>query len=310
MNKNHNDVVSSDTDNPDQLGELRQQKNSLPVEQKTDVTLLQSAAIDNNAEILNREQSVTAREQAVSLREDIVASRELQVRNAEAIHVISKDHLNLLQQANAHLVIASIEAQKMAEKIQISKDQLAHLAHHDVLTDLPNRILLQDRLSLAIELAGRQCWQLAVMFMDLDRFKHINDSLGHAVGDMLLQSVAQRLEGCARHSDTISRQGGDEFLMLLPYIERAEDAALSAQKMLEALAPHHRIDGHNLHISVSIGISIYPNDGQDTETLIKNADMAMYSAKENGRNNYKFFAPDMMLGPSSVTRLRLACAVR
>jgi diguanylate cyclase (GGDEF)-like protein len=198
-----------------------------------------------------------------------------------------------LQEANAHLVIATIEARKLAEQVETTKVQLDHLAHHDVLTDLPNRILLQDRLSQAIEFARRQGRQLAVMFMDLDRFKHINDSLGHAVGDQLLQSVAQRLVGCVRHSDTISRQGGDEFVLLLPFIEHAEDAALSAQKMLAALALPHRIDRHDLHISVSIGISIYPDDGQDAETLIKSADTAMYYAKENGRNNYKFFEQDM-----------------
>jgi diguanylate cyclase (GGDEF)-like protein len=131
------------------------------------------------------------------------------------------------------------------------------------------------------------------MFMDLDRFKHINDSLGHAVGDQLLQSVAQCLVGCVRHSDTISRQGGDEFVLLLSSIEHAEDAALSAQKILAALALPHRIDRHELHIGVSIGISIYPDDGQDAATLIKSADTAMYYAKENGRNIYKFFEPDM-----------------
>ncbi|MFZ2407374.1 MAG: EAL domain-containing protein, partial [Methylobacter sp.] len=124
-------------------------------------------------------------------------------------------------------------------------------------------------------------------------FKHINDSLGHAIGDQLLQSVAQRLVGCVRHSDTISRQGGDEFVLLLPSIEQAEDAALSAQKMLSALALPHHIDQHDLHISVSIGISIYPNDGQDAESLIKSADTAMYYAKENGRNSFKFFEPNM-----------------
>jgi len=132
-----------------------------------------------------------------------------------------------------------------------------------------------------------------MMFMDLDQFKHINDSLGHAVGDQLIQSVAQRLVGCVRQSDTISRQGGDEFVLLLPHIEHAEDAALSAQKILAAFALPHRIDQHDLHISVSIGISIYPDDGEDAETLIKSADTAMYHAKESGRNTYKFFEPSM-----------------
>ena len=185
------------------------------------------------------------------------------------------------------------EAQQLAEQLQSTKVELDHRAHHDTLTDLPNRILLQDRLSQAIDLARRQGKQLAVMFMDLDQFKHINDSLGHAVGDQLLQSVAHRLVGCVRQSDTISRQGGDEFVLLLPQIEQAEDAALSAQKVLVALAPPHHIDGHDLHIGVSIGISLYPGDGQDAETLIKNADIAMYHAKENGRNNYQFFAQSM-----------------
>jgi diguanylate cyclase len=134
---------------------------------------------------------------------------------------------------------------------------------------------------------SRKGWQLALMFLDLDRFKHINDSLGHVIGDLLLQSVAQRLVGCARHSDTISRQGGDEFMVLLPFIEHAEDASLCAQKLITALNLPHRIVGHDLHIS------IYPNDGQDAETLIKNADTSMYCAKENRRNNFKFFEPDM-----------------
>jgi diguanylate cyclase (GGDEF)-like protein len=153
--------------------------------------------------------------------------------------------------------------------------------------------LLQDRLGQAIELARRQGRQLAVMFMDLDQFKNVNDSLGHAVGDRLLQSVAQGMIGCVRQSDTISRQGGDEFVLLLSTIERAEDAALCSQKLLTALALPHHIDEHDLQISASIGISIYPDDGQDAETLTKNADTAMYHAKENGRNNYQFFKQDM-----------------
>ena len=131
------------------------------------------------------------------------------------------------------------------------------------------------------------------MFLDLDQFKHINDSLGHAVGDQLLQSVAQRLEACVRHSDTVSRQGGDEFVMLLPFIGHPEDAALSAQKLLAALAEPHHLRQHDLQASASIGISVYPDDGQDAETLIKNADAAMYNAKENGRNTYSFFRQSM-----------------
>jgi diguanylate cyclase len=240
-----------------------------------------------------RENVADLREDAAHLREGIATSREREVRAAETIQTASDNHMIKLQQANAHLVVATIEAHKLAEQVEAAKVQLDHLAHHDVLTGLPNRMLLQDRLTQAIELACRKDKQLAVMYMDLDQFKHINDSLGHSVGDNLLQSVAQRLVGCVRHSDTISRQGGDEFVALLPYIENAQGAALCAQKMLAALALPHRIDQHELHISVSIGISIYPDDGNDAETQIKNADTAMYFAKNKGRNNYKFFKQDM-----------------
>ena len=170
---------------------------------------------------------------------------------------------------------------------------MAHLAHHDFLTDLPNRMLLSDRVANAIALARRHGKQCAVLFLDLDRFKHINDSLGHPIGDQLLQSVAQRLVACVRGSDTVSRQGGDEFVVLLSEIEHAEDAALSAEKILLALAAPHSIAENELHITASIGISIYPEDGQDAETLIRCADTAMYHAKDKGRNNYQFFTEDM-----------------
>jgi len=246
----------------------------------------ESAVVDGEAAVLSREKLATVREEAAT-------SREREIRAAKMTQAASDDQMIRLQQANAHLVTVTIEAHKLAEQVQTAKVELDHLARHDALTDLPNRILLQDRLGQAIELARRQGRQLAVMFMDLDRFKHINDSLGHAVGDQLLQSVAQRLVGCVRHSDTVSRQGGDEFVLLLPFIEHAEDAALSAQKLLAALALSHQIDQHELHIGASIGISIYPDDGRDAETLTKNADTAMYHAKENGRNNYKFFEQSM-----------------
>jgi len=171
--------------------------------------------------------------------------------------------------------------------------KMSHLAQHDSLTDLPNRVLLTDRLTQAISLARRTSEQLVVLFLDLDHFKNINDSLGHAIGDKLLQSVAQRLVACARHSDTVSRQGGDEFVVLLPQIGRAADAAVLAQKMITALAAPHTIAGNELRINASIGISRYPNDGQDAESLLKSADTAMYYAKKKGRNNFQFFKADM-----------------
>ena len=198
-----------------------------------------------------------------------------------------------LQQANDQLLIATLAARTLAEEIEKTKDQMTHLAQHDALTDLPNRILLNDRLAQAIALAHRQDKQFALLFLDLDRFKHINDSLGHVVGDHLLQSVGKRLMTCVRNSDTVCRQGGDEFLILLSNIEHAKDAALSAQKILAALTRPHAIDQLELHVSVSIGISVYPDDGQDADTLIKNADTAMYHAKEAGRNNHQFFEQNM-----------------
>ena len=171
--------------------------------------------------------------------------------------------------------------------------QMSHLAQHDVLTDLPNRSLLTDRLTQAISLARRNHNQLAVMFLDLDGFKHINDSLGHAIGDKLLQSVADRLSACVRKSDTVSRQGGDEFVILLPEVAHAADAAISAAKIISELKEPLNIGEQSLRVTVSIGISTYPDNGEDAETLIKNADTAMYQAKENGRQSYQFFKPAM-----------------
>ena len=201
------------------------------------------------------------------------------------------EHVLQLQQMNKHLILATIEAHTMAKEIEKGRADMAHLAQHDALTDLPNRILLNDRMTQAIALAHRHGKQFALMFLDLDRFKEINDSLGHAVGDQLLQSVAKRLEAAVRGSDTVCRLGGDEFVILLAEIEHVQDAALSAQNIFAVLTPTHRIDHFELQVSVSIGISIYPDDGLNIDALIRNADAAMYQAKEAGRNNYRFFRP-------------------
>ena len=173
------------------------------------------------------------------------------------------------------------------------ESQMAHSAQHDFLTDLPNRLLLSDRLTHAIATARRYHRQLAVLFLDLDSFKRINDSLGHAIGDKLLKAVGARLLAVVRKSDTVSRQGGDEFVIVLSSIERSEDAALSATKLIAAIIRPYSIDQHNLHVSGSIGISIYPTDGVEAEALIQNADNAMYHAKDNGSNNYLFFNEEM-----------------
>jgi len=171
--------------------------------------------------------------------------------------------------------------------------QMIHSAEHDYLTGLPNRMLLKDRVEQAIMLARRHDTRLAVMYLDLDGFKHINDSLGHPIGDKLLQSVARRLVACGRASDTVSRQGGDEFVVLLSEVLYAEDAVLAASRMLKAVAEVHSIDEHDLHVTTSIGVSIFPEDGADAQTLIQNADTAMYQAKANGRQGYQYFKPEM-----------------
>jgi diguanylate cyclase (GGDEF)-like protein len=171
--------------------------------------------------------------------------------------------------------------------------ELSHLAQHDFLTDLPNRVLLNDRITQAISFAARYSKQLAVMFVDLDGFKSINDSLGHSSGDKLLQLVAGRLVACVRRSDTVSRLGGDEFVVLLYQVEHAEDAAFISKKILSSLAEPFSVEQKQLDISASIGVSTYPGDGQDAETLIHKADTAMYAAKKLGRNNCQFFRADM-----------------
>jgi len=171
--------------------------------------------------------------------------------------------------------------------------QMAHSAHHDFLTGLPNRKLLNDRVGQAIASAQRNMKKVAVLFLDLDGFKHINDSLGHSIGDRLLQSIAKRLVDSVRGSDTVSRQGGDEFVVLLAEVEGLESVATTVTRLLQVGTEPHAIDQHDLHVTACIGVSIYPDDGQDAETLIKNADTAMYQAKENGRQSYQFFKPAM-----------------
>jgi len=186
--------------------------------------------------------------------------------------------------------------------------QMSHSAHHDFLTDLPNRMLLNDRLTHAIASARRYHQKLAVLFLDLDGFKHINDSLGHAIGDKLLKAIGERLLAGVRKSDTVSRLGGDEFVVVLSSIEHSEVAALSATKIIAAAIAPYSIDQQDLHVSVSVGISIYPDDGAEAEALIQNADNAMYHAKEHGSNNYRFFQEDMNV--QAVRRQALEASLR
>jgi len=161
--------------------------------------------------------------------------------------------------------------------------RMAHLAQHDVLTGLPNRLLLTDRLDRAIAMARRHGSSLAVLFLDLDRFKGINDRLGHAIGDQVLQSVASRLVAGVRRSDTVSRQGGDEFVVLLTEVTCAEDAVCSAANLSAAIAEPHRIESRDLYVTASVGVGVYPVDGADAETLLKNADLALLRVKAHRR---------------------------
>jgi diguanylate cyclase (GGDEF)-like protein len=210
-----------------------------------------------------------------------------------------KMNLEYAQRSAAEAEIRTLNAElegRVAERTEALRNSEAHLsysAQHDFLTGLPNRMLLNDRVNQAIVFAPRIERKLAVLFLDLDGFKHINDSLGHPIGDKLLQSIAKRLVKCVRATDTVSRQGGDEFVVLLAEMAQSEDAAITARRMLQAVAEAHSIDEHDLHVTASIGLSVYPDDGRDAETLIKNADMAMYQAKENGRQSYQFFKPAM-----------------
>jgi diguanylate cyclase (GGDEF)-like protein/PAS domain S-box-containing protein len=192
-----------------------------------------------------------------------------------------------------------------------AEETIQYQAFYDLLTGLPNRMLFNKRLSLELQRAGERQEMLAVMFVDLDRFKTINDTLGHAIGDRLLQGFAERVTGCLREGDTFARWGGDEFTALLPQVSDGGDAAKIAQRILEALKLPFYLEGHELYISSSIGISLYPQDGSDAETLLRNADAALYRAKEHGRNNWRFYMPAMNSQGSLLLMLenRLHCAL-
>jgi len=176
------------------------------------------------------------------------------------------------------------------------EERMRHMAHYDPLTELPNRALLIDRLQQAVIMARRDKMHMAVMFLDLDKFKPVNDNLGHEIGDLLLKQVARRLMASVCASDTVARIGGDEFVVLLPSIEQEPDATVVAQKILRVLKQPFDVAGHALSISGSIGIAAYPEHGDDEKLLLINADIAMYHAKKDGRNDYRFFVQDMQTG--------------
>jgi diguanylate cyclase (GGDEF)-like protein/PAS domain S-box-containing protein len=210
----------------------------------------------------------------------------------DGVEIPIEDSVALIHDRDGH-ALGAVFAFRDVSAARTMALQMTHSAEHDLLTGLPNRRLLYDRVTQSIALARRDVRLIAVLFLDLDGFKYINDSLGHPIGDQVLQSVAKRLVDCVRGTDTVSRQGGDEFVILLSDVQQPEDAAVMANRVLHVVAEAHRIDQRDIHITTSIGVSVYPDDGQDAEALIKNADTAMYQAKENGRQSYKFFKPAM-----------------
>jgi diguanylate cyclase (GGDEF)-like protein/PAS domain S-box-containing protein len=190
-----------------------------------------------------------------------------------------------------------VGAVMVAHDVTAARDlsaKLARLALHDNLTDLPNRALFADRLRQALARASDSGGSAAVLFVDLDRFKPVNDSLGHAIGDQLLRAVAQRLTSCVRHADTVSRYGGDEFVILAADLGHAQESTVLAEKVARALDSPYEIGGDNLHVTASIGIACFPESATDADTLLKYADIAMYEAKRTGRNNYQLFAKEML----------------
>lgn len=236
----------------------------------------------------------------------VILRKELQLleRQAEALHarllqLCPELHdgvepvctpVSELREANERLVLAALDARCVAEAVVTRLGELTHCSQRDALTGTPNRLLMLDRLQSAIALARRRGTPMAVLFVDIDHFKTINDVHGHAVGDAVLQWTAQRMEAVVRESDTVSRHGGDEFVVLLAELASASDVRRIAGQLVAALSAPCRAGAVELQVTASIGVATYPQDGQDAETLISRADKAMYAAKHNGRNRFELYA--------------------
>ena len=237
---------------------------------------------------------------ATDLTEQYKARKVLQ-RSQDELEALVRQRTVELAQSHARL-----EAE-MAERVQVER-RMRDMAHHDAITGLPNRNLLHDRMENALRQSRRTGERMAVMFLDLDRFKNINDTLGHLVGDDLLRHVAQRLSMALRASDTLARLGGDEFVVLLPRVDSRDQVAMVADKLLSVLEAPMDVQEHALHISTSIGVCICPDDGDDADVLLRNADTAMYQAKGGGRNTYRFFTERMNIEADQ--RYRIESALR
>ena len=243
-------------------------------------------------------QALFAFNNAVKNREEYLENiHRLQHKDGHYIWISDMAKLVFDQEGNPVRMIGIIsnitEKKEALDEIERQKNVLYHQAHHDSLTGLPNRILFMDRLSQSLTRAQRYDTQLALLFIDLDEFKQINDSLGHEVGDLVLKAVTKRLLGVIRKGDTLARLGGDEFTIVMEDLQGSQSASLLAQKILDSLATPFEIESHILYISTSIGISLYPDDDISTEQLLKFADTAMYKAKHDGRNNFKYYSKEM-----------------
>ena len=232
---------------------------------------------------------------------------EARMRRKSGKDFYAQISLSLLKDAKGAVIGMIWAAMDISER-KSYEAQIEHQANHDALTGLPNRNLLQDRLPQAIAHARRHGWGVAVLFLDLDAFKFVNDSLGHNIGDLLLKAVAERLLACVREGDTVARQGGDEFVLVLVGVSREEDVSAVAQKILDTLSLPFTIEGRELFVTCSIGVASYPKDGDDVQTLLKHADVAMYRAKDGGRNNHQFYTAEM--NAKALERLTLENSLR
>jgi diguanylate cyclase (GGDEF)-like protein/PAS domain S-box-containing protein len=264
--------------------------------------VLQQAAWDLYLKPEDREAAV-----AKLLERQNLTNYEICLRRKDGSSVWVLESENLVEGPDGRLSVIEGTAIDITERKR-AEEQVKHLAFHDPLTNLPNRLLFNDRLTLAVAQAHRHNQKLAVLFLDLDRFKVINDSLGHSVGDELLRQIAERIQEYVREGDTVARLGGDEFTLLVPGITAEEDAAKIARKICEAVHDPFWVDGRELFVTTSLGVSVYPSDGHDAETLVRNADSAMYRAKEQGRDNYQLYTPAM--NAKAIERLSLESRLR